>query len=178
MTGRLSATDWTDGALELLRTDGVAALAINRLCEHLGVTRGSFYWHFADLGALKEAVTERWCADTRAALDSFASIDRLPPVERLRAMTLRLLDDGSASVERALRAWARTDERVAGVVAEADLAVFGSVQGALVDLGRGPEEARVLAGLLVYAGIGFAHGEAGLPRPTVAEVDRLLGLIV
>jgi AcrR family transcriptional regulator len=30
------------------------------MCQALGVTKGSFYWHFADLGALKAAMIERW----------------------------------------------------------------------------------------------------------------------
>ncbi len=46
---RLASEDWTDAALEVLRTQGRAGITINTLCDHLGVTRGSFYWHFADL---------------------------------------------------------------------------------------------------------------------------------
>lgn len=174
---RLAAKDWVTAALELVRTDGMEAVTINRLCEHLGVTRGSFYWHFADLDALREAITEHWCAETRAVLDGLVHLELLPPVERLRAMTLRLVDERSASVERALRDWARTDVRVADAVAAADLFVFGTVQGALLELGHEPLEARQRAGLLVYAGLGFAHGHAALPVPTAEEIERLLALV-
>ena len=107
-TARLSAQDWTRGALDLLMAEGVAAVQINRLCTDLGVTRGSFYWHFADLTELEAAVAERWCEETRERLDQLAELDRLPPRERLRIMTLHLIDDASWSVERALREWART----------------------------------------------------------------------
>lgn len=174
---RLSAAAWTAGALDLLSSGGLGALTINRLCDHLGVTRGSFYWHFADLDALKEAVTDHWCTETRSAIDALAHLEQLPPLDRLRAMTLRLIEDRSASVERGLRDWARTDARVAAVVADADLFVFTTVQGSLRQLGHPAEQARMRAGLLVYAGIGFAHGHAALPVPTAAEVEHLLELM-
>jgi len=174
---RLATDDWTDAALEVLRTQGRAGITINALCDHLGVTRGSFYWHFADLDALKEAVTERWCKDTGQVLEALAVLQQLPPVDRVRAMTMHLLDEGSSSIEVALRDWARTDAKVAEAVAEADRTVFAAVEQALVQIGRSAADARVLAGVLVYAGIGFAHGDHGLPRPTPDEVDRLLTLI-
>lgn len=175
---RLSADAWIDGTLDLLRSEGLAAITINRLCESLGVTRGSFYWHFADLDALREAVTDRWCDETRAALAAMSELNGLPPRERIRAMTMRLVDPDSAVVERALREWGRTDERVASVIAEADLFIFGTVHGALVELGHSPDDARVIGGMLVYAGIGFAQGGHGLPAPTPAEIERLLSLFL
>ena len=173
----MSADDWAARSLEVLTAEGIAAVQINRLCAEFGVTRGSFYWHFADLDALKAAIAARWCAETRTALQALSDLDRLPPRERLRVMTLRLIEDTSWSVERALREWARTDQDVADVIAESDLFVFSVVEGALLELGLPPTDARSAAGVLVYAGIGFAHGSSLLPKPTIDEVDGLLGLI-
>jgi len=174
--GRLSAEDWARGGLALLTAEGITSVRINRLCEELGVTRGSFYWHFEDLDALREKIADLWCAETRAALARLAELDRLPPRERLAVMTLRLTDESSWAVERALRDWARTDDKVAGVVAESDLFVLSMVEGAFSELGLPPAEARVRAGVLVYAGIGFAHGQSGLPKPTADEVERMVAL--
>ncbi len=174
---RLSLDDWTARALDILMKEGVSAVKISRLCAELEVTKGSFYWHFADLESLKSAVAERWCSLTRQALEQIATLDHLPPFERLRAMTLRLVDDGSWSVERALRDWARSDDKVAAVIVESDQFVFDLVQRSLEDLGRSPAKARLRAGLLVYAGIGFAHGQQSLPRPTVDDIDDLLDFI-
>lgn len=57
---RLSAADWEQGALDLIATQGVAALAIEALARRLGVTKGSFYWHFPTREALLKAALERW----------------------------------------------------------------------------------------------------------------------
>ena len=174
---RLSLEDWTERALALLMDEGVGAVKISRLCRELDVTKGSFYWHFSDLDALQEAVAERWCIETRDLLEQLAGLGDLPPADRLRSMTMRLVDDRSWSVERALRDWARTDAKVAEVIAESDQFVFGLVRSALEDLGYEPATSRMRAGLLVYAGIGFAHGQSGLPKPTAEDIDDLLAFV-
>jgi AcrR family transcriptional regulator len=174
---RLSADDWAGRTLEVLKAEGIGAVQINGLCREFGVTRGSFYWHFEDLDALKEAIAARWCTETRSALRALSELHHLPPGERLRVMTLRLIDDTSWGVERALRDWARSDTDVSAVIAESDLFVFSLVEGALLELGLPPQDARPAAGVLVYAGIGFADGQATLPKPTREEIDRLLELL-
>jgi AcrR family transcriptional regulator len=175
--GRLGVNDWTDRALALLMDEGVGAIKISRLCTDLGVTKGSFYWHFADLAALMEAITERWTRETREALHDLQALHNLPPLERLRAMALRLVDERSYSVERALREWAHSNPRVQAVIVEADRFVFEVVQEALVELGIGPDGARLRAGLLVYAGIGFAHGAQALPPPTADDIEDLIDFL-
>ena len=57
---RLSAADWEVAALELLAERGVAAVAVEALARRLGVTKGSFYWHFANREALVLAALQRW----------------------------------------------------------------------------------------------------------------------
>lgn len=173
-SGRLTIDDWTERALALVMDEGVGAIKINRLCRDLGVTKGSFYWHFSDLDALLAAIAERWATETRAVLSGLADLEGLPPLERIRAMALRLIDDRSWSVERALREWAKDDAVVAAVVVESDRFVFELVQAALLELGHSEQDARLRAGLLVYAGIGFAHGQASLPQPTEGDIENLV----
>ena len=46
-SGRLSADDdWASEALEQIAEQGVASVAVELLARRLGVTKGSFYWHF------------------------------------------------------------------------------------------------------------------------------------
>lgn len=174
VSGRLTVDDWTERALALVMDEGVGAIKINRLCRELGVTKGSFYWHFADLDALLAAIAGRWAAETRQILSGLAELEGLPPLERIRAMALRLIDDRSWSVERALREWAKNDAVVAAVIVESDQFVFELVQAALLELGHSEQDARLRAGLLVYAGIGFAHGQASLPQPTADDIENLV----
>ncbi len=47
-------------AVRAIGGGGVDAVAVEPLAKKLGVTKGSFYWHFKNRGALLEAVLERW----------------------------------------------------------------------------------------------------------------------
>ncbi len=51
----LTAADWAQAALQLIAEAGLGALTVEALAARLGVTKGSFYWHFkgrSDLLAL------------------------------------------------------------------------------------------------------------------------------
>lgn len=56
----LSADDWAAAALDAMAAGGLEAVAIEPLARQLGVTKGSFYWHFANRDALIEAALTRW----------------------------------------------------------------------------------------------------------------------
>jgi AcrR family transcriptional regulator len=60
---RLSAVDWEQAALAALAEGGLAAVAVESLARRLGVTKGSFYWHFATREALLLAALGRWERD-------------------------------------------------------------------------------------------------------------------
>jgi AcrR family transcriptional regulator len=176
-TVRLRADDWVDRGLSLLMAEGLGAIKISRLCRELGVTKGSFYWHFADVEALMAAIAERWCTQTREELSGLQDLQGLPPLDRIRAMGLRLVDDASWHVERALREWSMHDPDVAEVLRETERFIFEVVRQALLELGYDAAAARLRAGLLVYAGIGFAYGQLALPKPTAEDINDLVGLI-
>ena len=57
---RLSAEDWALAALDVIAEQGLAAVAVEPLARRLGVTKGSFYWHFPSREALLVAALERW----------------------------------------------------------------------------------------------------------------------
>lgn len=57
---RLNAEDWALAALDVIAENGLAAVAVEPLAKRLGVTKGSFYWHFPSRDALLVAALERW----------------------------------------------------------------------------------------------------------------------
>ena len=80
---RLSTDDWAQAALDLIAAQGVAAVAVEPLARRLGVTKGSFYWHFPSRDALLQAALERWESVEQEAL--FGALERITdPHERLR----------------------------------------------------------------------------------------------
>lgn len=170
----MTADDWASRALELVMTEGPQSLKVSRLCDDLGVTKGSFYWHFSDIDALKGAVAEVWRRQHRSQLNELSTLNALPARERVRAMALLLISDEAWALQRVLRDWARAEQRVADALKASDLFVFEMVQDAIAELDADAQQARMRAGLLVYAGIGFAAGESALPRPTADDIDVMM----
>lgn len=82
---RLTAADWEEGALAVLAEGGVAAVAVESLARRLGVTKGSFYWHFATREALLQAALERW--ERSDEQDVIAQVEAVSdPRERVREL--------------------------------------------------------------------------------------------
>lgn len=174
---RLSYEAWVDGALALLAREGVSAIRIPRLCQELGVTKGSFYWHFDDIEQLMEAMADRWCARQTEIIRALGAIDSVPVEQRIANMAANLIDQGTWATEATVREWARSDEKVAATVRALDRQVFETVRKAMLELGFAPDEARLRAGAMVYLGIGFIHGRGSLPAPTAEEARAFLGLL-
>ena len=60
MGDQLTAKDWLDQGLKTLAKSGFTALKAEPLAKTMGVSRGSFYWHFADIGAFHAAILKHW----------------------------------------------------------------------------------------------------------------------
>jgi len=60
MKKKLTAEDWLDVALQVVAEDGVTALAVEPLSKRLGISKGSFYWHFKNRRALLLDLLEFW----------------------------------------------------------------------------------------------------------------------
>ena len=84
----LSAGDWEQQALVLIAEKGIRAVAVESLARRMGVTKGSFYWHFPNRDALLEQSLVRWEkhdeANLRTSLGAIAD-----PRERLRSFFRR-----------------------------------------------------------------------------------------
>ena len=57
---RGSADVWLDAAYQVLIESGVGQVKVMTLAERLGLSRTSFYWHFADREALLAGLIARW----------------------------------------------------------------------------------------------------------------------
>jgi AcrR family transcriptional regulator len=92
----LTRADWIGAALDALARDGLRAVAVEPLAERLGATKGSFYWHFRDRGALLEATVEHW--ETVGTDEVLGGLDEIAdPAERHRAALAHAAQDSRDS---------------------------------------------------------------------------------
>ena len=81
----LSAGDWEQQALALIAEKGIRAIAVESLARRMGVTKGSFYWHFANRDALLEQSLLRWEKHDAANLQASMGTNG-DPRDRLRSL--------------------------------------------------------------------------------------------
>src|SRR5829696_2935770 len=90
--GALKAEDWVEAARAAMVEGGIDAVAVEPLARRLGVTKGSFYWHFRDRRALLDATLERWQEESTEERIS-ASRRIADPKERLTGLGEGVLGD-------------------------------------------------------------------------------------
>lgn len=121
---RLSREDWLMAGFRALARSGPAALRAEALARDLGVTKGSFYWHFKDLPDYLRSLIQFW--EERAFDAVIAGLEPHAPararLHQLCHLANRFRDPsyGGAALEPALRAWALSAPEIADAVTRMD----------------------------------------------------------
>jgi AcrR family transcriptional regulator len=173
MTDQLSARDWLDQGLKTLAKDGFTALKAEPLAKAMGVSRGSFYWHFADIGAFHAAILQHWrdIAAERIIADVEASSGQDNPLMVL----LRRVFGERLALESAVRGWAATDPLARKAVQAIDRRRLDYVEKLIEASGLAPGSAQARAQILYWTFLGYALSDNPLPRAKHAAVlDELL----
>ncbi len=173
MTDQLSAKDWLDQGLTTLAERGFTALKAEPLAKAMGVSRGSFYWHFADIGAFHAAILKHW--REVAAEQIIANLEAASKNDNPLPLLLRQAFGGRLTLENAVRSWATLDPLARSAVRAIDRRRLSYVEGLLKASGLSSEVARARAQILYWAFLGFALSDKPLPRARQqAVLDELL----
>jgi AcrR family transcriptional regulator len=175
----LGAEDWVQAALEAMGESGVSGVAVETIARKLGVTKGSFYWHFTDredllkraLGKWEESYTDR----VIAALDRISD-----PRDRLVQMLV--------GVSASRRSWrihvalgaATGEPLVAAALARVTRRRLAYIEQCYAALGMPKEAARRRALVAYSAYVGLSHVRLEAPReaPTGDELAAYAGHLV
>jgi AcrR family transcriptional regulator len=143
---------WIDEGLRALAGGGPDAVRIDVLARAIGVSRGGFYWYFADRGALLAELLDAW--ERTALTEVIARVEAEGGDARARLW--RLFDLASVArdllpIDLAVRDWARRDPAVAGRLRRVDnarMAYLRTLFGGFVE-----DEADVEARCLLVAAL-------------------------
>ncbi|MEM1390311.1 MAG: TetR/AcrR family transcriptional regulator, partial [Pseudomonadota bacterium] len=110
---RLSERDWLQHGLKTLKNSGYTGLKADLMAKSLGVSRGSFYWHFKDLGAFQISLLDHWQkVTTEQVIEEIEQDQRATrPLENL--MNRAFLGASQARLDQAVRLWAQHHPLVA-----------------------------------------------------------------
>jgi AcrR family transcriptional regulator len=170
---------WIEEGLRALAAGGPDAVRIEPLAKALGVTRGGFYWHFADRAALLEEMLDTW---ERASTDEVIERvereggDARAKLRRAGALTF---SDWLLPIDLAVRDWARRDPKVAARLRRVDNRRMDYLRRLFGSLGGDEEEveARSMLAFSLLIGNHFMAADHGTrSRAEVLELAaRWLG---
>ncbi len=166
----LSAGDWEQQALVLMAEKGIRAVAIESLARRMGVTKGSFYWHFPNRDALLEQSLLRWEkhdeANMQASLGAIAD-----PRERLRSFFRRsgreqLTHDVYSSLLSAA-----DHPKVEPLLERVAERRMRNIEAAFGEIGFNPEEASHRARLTYSTYLGFLQLQRQHQAPKLSSEE-------
>jgi AcrR family transcriptional regulator len=172
---RLSAEDWELAALQLIAEQGVGALAVEALARRLGVTKGSFYWHFRTREALLQAALERW--EQYGEREIISQIEQIAdPRERLPELFRRVAHELQPHRVYAALLKALDHPLVVPVMARVSSRRTEFLETAYRQAGLGASDALNRARLTYAAYVGFLqlNFTLGLPRLSHDEFDAYI----
>jgi AcrR family transcriptional regulator len=134
-SSRLSREAWLAQALDVLARHGNAKLRVETIAAALGVTTGSFYWHFKNRNEFLESLVRYWGTNfTDPVIEQVSSLDG-DARQRLIALTDLVMRGDYARFDVSVRAWAAQEPAIGPVVAETDAKRLGIVRSLLAELG-------------------------------------------
>lgn len=133
--GRLSKADWLSASMRILDAEGVGSLTLENLTQRLGVTQGSFYWHFKSHPQFLRELMAKWAQDDTYALgDDLAGLD-LPPRETLREALRLIIQPGRATRDMNFRHLAAVHPFLQDQLREVDAYRYNVIERLLRALG-------------------------------------------
>ena len=145
---------WLAEALEMLRERGIDHVKVEPLAKRLGVTKGSFYWHFKNRCDLLRSLPEFWArSQTDPVLDQVETTNG-GPIEKMRAVLEFIAREDPDRYDNAMRAWAQFDSEVAVAVAQIDDRRMATAQSLFEEAGLSPADAAFRARLWYFYDVG------------------------
>lgn len=142
-TQRRTQADWIQAGFLALAEHGPQALRAETLARRIGTSKGSFYWHFADVPAFHAALLSSW--EKRAFTDIVEHLKHEPCARtRLRKLGTIVAAKpraafGGVYIEPAIRAWARADAAVAAATLRIDQQCMDYLRALLKEIGHPPD---------------------------------------
>ena len=178
----LTPQSWISAASALLVDKGIDSVRVDVLARQLGVSRGSFYWHFKDREALLTSVLRAWRdAATEQVIQRFEGEQAEPAVLISELISLPFRGraaERAARIELAIRAWARRDTLARLAVDEVDARRIAYIAQCFSALGFAIREARARAFMLyayeVAESLLATQGTSAQKQERSALVQRLL----
>lgn len=152
----LTAEDWQEAALNVIAHQGVAAVAVEPLARDLGVTKGSFYWHFTNRMDLVKQSLKRWRLGDKKLIEETILIIKNPK-ERLLAWFKLSAEPIQTHLIYSTLLADRSHALISKILKEITLERLGHLQSSYKELGYDNAQAKSQSLLAYSVYVGFLH---------------------
>ncbi len=175
MIERLDRQSWLDAGLLRLATHGPEGLGVSAIAKQLGVTKGSFYWHFKSQGEYLTALLEEWeRSRTQLIIEHVEQLASTPADKLRRLLALTLSADPRMTL--AVRSWALSDVLAGQVIGRVDKKRLTYATGLIEALGWPPADAATLARWNYCALIGYFNLQG--KALSEAQIELILSMLL
>ncbi|HUO34822.1 MAG TPA: TetR/AcrR family transcriptional regulator [Candidatus Acidoferrum sp.] len=152
-TSPLQPADWLRVASLRLASDGVESVRVELLARDLGVSKGSFYWHFRDRDDLLSQLLGKWENEEVGWIEAAVTGIHSPP-SRWARFVRHCSSPEHLRLEAGIRSWARKEPGVAFRVSTIEKRRASYLEGILGEIGFAPPAASQWSelALLTYLG--------------------------
>jgi AcrR family transcriptional regulator len=154
----LSREDWLEKALSVVSSKGGAKLRINNLVAGVGVTKGSFYWHFKHREDFVRSLIDHWHERYTLRVSDYLDDFEGSAQEKLRKLMEMVFVEQLTRHDLAIRSWAVAEPKLQALVKRTDDHRMNYLQMLFRGMGFTEEEAALRSRVF----LGYAAWEAGL----------------
>jgi AcrR family transcriptional regulator len=112
----VSKAEWLSLALDVLASEGVQGVRVERLARDLGIAKSGFYWHFRDRSDLLQSILDYWAQEFTAVITKNTELLEGDPNKVLYRAMVMILDHDLTKYDLAIRDWAAHDPAAAKAV--------------------------------------------------------------
>ena len=136
---QLGGENWVRAGLTTLASRGIDAVRVEVLARDLGVSKGSFYWHFSTRDELLTAMLDSW---ERGEVDWLANrAEQGEAAERWGRLVEMVAGSGYSTLAAGVLDWSQRDPKVAERVREVETKRVGYIAEVLREIGFESREA-------------------------------------
>lgn len=139
----ISREEWLKKALDVVSREGGAKLRVNNLVKDVGVTKGSFYWHFKDRDDFIRKLIDYWHEQYTVTVSNYLDEYEGTAEEKLRKLMEMVFVEQLTRHDLAIRSWAIAEPMLQKLVKRTDDHRLSYLQ-------------------MLFQGIGFSKDEADL----------------
>lgn len=154
---RLDRADWVKAARTAFIKGGEARVKVDPLAGEMGVTTGSFYWHFKNRQELLSEVLADWETANSKGIIAAIKDHAGDPDAQMRALARAWINeiDFDPDYDSAMRDWARTSVKADKVVRRVDGMRIDLIREIYLGWGYKGDDALVRARVAYFHQVGY-----------------------